>query len=319
MKFTFIYIYFILSIALILFLLVSCKEATPHDQISLETVELGGEVPMIRTRQTGEDFRGYWYQGKAEVNSYELSQARYGELREGEAALIFVTEPFLPIKQVKADRPGEEGIPVLKLNASKKFLTGIYPYSIMESTFSPIRTTDRPIKNTLSVQEWCGQVYVQLNNREGFELESHSYFESEADQSFRLPEHYLESEVWNLIRIDPSELPLGEFKMIPSFEYSRLYHREIKAYQASGKIAKEGSNSMYSLHYPELGRTLSITFETDFPHGIQAWEETRSDGYRSDAREWSTKAKLKKRLLIPYWQLNANKDLVYRDSLELSR
>ena len=79
-----------------------------------------------------ERFGRYWYQGKAELTRYELRQARYGEIHSGEAVLIFVTEPFLPDRQVKLERADpSKGVTVLKLNAVRKFFTGIYPYSLM--------------------------------------------------------------------------------------------------------------------------------------------------------------------------------------------
>ena len=63
------------------------------------------------------DFNDYWYAGKAEITRYELQQARYGELRKGDAVLIFVTEDFLTDKQVKYEF-GDSGkaTSVLKLN-----------------------------------------------------------------------------------------------------------------------------------------------------------------------------------------------------------
>ena len=67
-------------------------------------------------------FGSYWFQGKAELTSYTLSQARYGELHPGEAILIFVTEDFSRKKQVKLDDPaaaGADKVPVLKLNFEK--------------------------------------------------------------------------------------------------------------------------------------------------------------------------------------------------------
>ena len=78
------------------------------------------------------EFGSYWFQGKAELTSYDLEQARYGELHKGEAVLIFVTEDFSRRKQVKLDdpakAPADDKQPVLKLNFEKKFLSGIYPY-----------------------------------------------------------------------------------------------------------------------------------------------------------------------------------------------
>ena len=87
------------------------------------------------------NFNSYWYQGKAELTSYNLEQARYGEMREGQAVLIFVTEDFSKSKQVKLDNPGAAGDDaekVLKLNMTKKFDTGLYPYSMMSSVFTPV-------------------------------------------------------------------------------------------------------------------------------------------------------------------------------------
>ena len=41
-----------------------------------------------------DEFADYWYRGQAEITSYDLEQARYGELRSGTAVLVFVTEDF---------------------------------------------------------------------------------------------------------------------------------------------------------------------------------------------------------------------------------
>ena len=87
-------------------------------------------------------FGDYWYQGKAEITSYEMEQARYGEIRKGHAVLIFVTEDFSKSKQVKLDNPQkdpEDAVKILKLNFVRKFITGIYPYSIMTSVFTCFR------------------------------------------------------------------------------------------------------------------------------------------------------------------------------------
>ncbi|MEC8831778.1 MAG: septum formation inhibitor Maf, partial [Bacteroidota bacterium] len=160
-------------------------------------------------------FKKYWYAGEAEITSYQLSQARYGEIRDGKAVLIYVTEPFLPEEQVKANNSNPENVSVLKLNATKKFMTGIYPYSIMSSTFYPVYDNQHAIKTSLSVQEWCGHVYSQLNNRDKFEFTSHSYFEGEADQAFSMEKVILENEIWTKIRINPDNLPVGDISIIP--------------------------------------------------------------------------------------------------------
>ena len=123
---------------------------------------------LLASPSSAVPFGDYWYRGKAEVTSYRLQQARYGQIREGDAVLIFVTEPFSESRHVKLDRPGEAGgdaVTVLKLNATRKFLTGIYPYSMMTSVFTPIDANSdaRAIKITTSSQEWCGHTFTQLN------------------------------------------------------------------------------------------------------------------------------------------------------------
>jgi hypothetical protein len=267
------------------------------------------------TRLVSPEFKQYWYAGVAEVSSYELQQARYGELRKGEATLIFVTEPFDPVKQVKADRQGPSTTSVLKLNRVRKFLTGVYPYSIMTSIFYPVSLQSHALKITTSVQEWCGHVYAQLNNRGAFEVDSRSYFESEADQSLSLEKNILEDELWTLLRIDPGEIPTGTLELIPSLEYLRLKHHPIKSYTAHITLSRGGSQGgELTLTYPKLNRTLRIQFATAFPHRIEGWTET----YPSGDGELTSTARLKRTIRSPYWQKNRNSDTPLRDSLGLS-
>jgi hypothetical protein len=262
-----------------------------------------------------EEFKKYWYAGDAELTSYKLEQARYGELREGHAVLIYVTEPFLPDKQVKADGSNPGNISVLKLNSTKKYLTGIYPYSIMTSTFYPVHDNQHAIKVSNSVQEWCGPVYAQINNRDMFEFTSHSYFEKEADQNLKLEKAILENELWNRIRISPGDLPVGDVMMIPSLEYIRVGHKEMKAYSTSATLSEDGAVSSYEIHYPELERTLTITFSNTFPYSIESWSESHKSGFGANARLLTTTATKNKTLKTPYWQKNGNKDVFLRDSL----
>jgi len=173
-------------------------------------------------------FQEYWHQGKAEISRYELHQARYGESHDGYAVMIFVTEDFLADLQVKKERGDGEGYPVLKLNATRNFVTGIYPYSLMTSVFTEVRFdgVETP-KVTFTSQEWCGQVYMQLNlGKDGYRARIHSYFQNEADQDRQLPRAVLEDELWTAIRVAPNHLPTGDFQMIPSLQYLRLMHRE---------------------------------------------------------------------------------------------
>ena len=120
---------------------------------------------LLPERTLSEEFKGYWFNGEAEITSYKLDQSRYGESREGTAVLIYVTEEFLPEAQVKASTKSDKTIPILKMNATKNFNTGIYPYSIMQSTFYPISNNQHAIKVSSSIQEWCGHVFTQIENR----------------------------------------------------------------------------------------------------------------------------------------------------------
>lgn len=313
MKFSVLYGYFFLSLSLILLLFTSCEKKV--DKIA-EPKAAAVELPPARPLTSA--FRDYWYQGKAEITSYELQQVRYGEVREGKAVLVFVTEPFEATKQVKADRPNGESVSVLKLNATRKFLTGIYPYSIMSSTFYPVGDNQHALKLTNSVQEWCGQVYTQLNNREEFEIQAFSYFESEGDQELRLPKTLLENELWTKLRIAPDDLPQGDFEVVPALEYIRLKHIPFQAYKAKAKlIRKEDSMSTYTLKYPDLKRTLEIEFSSAFPHEIESWTETYIDGYGPNAGLMSSTAKRINRINSPYWSQNSNVHLPLRDSLGL--
>jgi len=292
----------IFLIVVLLLLGVSCKnnDLTKENKVADSNVKY---------RNLSKQFKNYWYSGEAEITSYTLQQARYGEIREGHAVLIFVTEDFLPSEQVKANTQSPENISVLKLNATKNFNTGIYPYSIMQSTFYPLSTEEHAIKISSSIQEWCGQTYMQLNNRAKFEINSHSYFQGEADQNSQLEKTFLENELWTQLRINPKQLPTGDLQIIPSFEFISLKHVELKPYQANAVL----STASYTIEYPELDRALIINFNKEFPFEIVSWSES----FNSGPEKLTTKATKLEAMKSPYWSKNSNKDAVLRDSLKL--
>lgn len=303
----------ILLIGIITFpLLNSCKEANAE---TLETLSITKSKTEVLAPKTilSKEFNDYWYTGEAEITSYKLEQARYGEIRDGKAVLVFVTEDFLPEVQVKADNYSKNNTPVLKLNTTKNFNTGIYPYSIMQSTFYPVTNNQHALKISASVQEWCGHVYSQLNNRETFEVRSHSYFQSEADQSFSLEKTWTENELWIKLRIDPTRLPIGELQIIPSLEYTSLRHKTIKSYNAIASL----KNGTYTISYPELNRMLKINFNTNFPFDILGWEETTVSGFGASAQTLTTKATKLESIKSAYWRKNHNADEGLRDTLKL--
>ena len=277
--------------------------------ISCKNQENFESVARAQPRELSQHFKDYWYSGEAEITSYTIEQPRYGELRKGKAVLIYVTEDFLPKVQVKANNTSPDNIPVLKLNTTKNYSTGIYPYSIMTSAFLPLNAKNHAIKVTNSTQEWCGQIYTQLNNRGEFYVEGHSYFDGEADERYTLPRGTVEDEIWALLRVDPNELPQGAKKIIPSIEYLRLHHLELRPYKANCTL----TTSSYSIEYPELSRTLTINFEAEFPYQITGWSERFPDG----GREMTATATRVKSLKTPYWKQNAEKYSSLRDSLGL--
>ncbi len=284
--------------------------------------------------QAPKDFNGYWYGGKAELTSYALNQARYGELNSGEAVLVFVTEPFSRSKQVKLDdgpAAGADAVPVMKLNLEKKFLTGIYPYSLLMSTFTPANrdTLQDALKVTTTVQEWCGHAFMQVNNRaDSLHVQSFSYFESEGDRAYRLPKVLIEDELWTWIRLNPSLLPTGEKTLLPSVFYQRLRHTDGQPRKANLSLSKVvnpefGTDSLmkYSIVYAEPDRELHIYFHAQFPYEIEGWEEIYLSGWPGTApgeNRLTTRAKKMATLRTDYWIHHFNVDRAMRKDLGLS-
>ena len=267
-------------------------------------------------------FGDYWYQGEAELTSYTLEQARYGEVHPGHAVLIYVTEPFSKSKQVKLDRAGqtpEDEVTVMKLNFTKNFNTGIYPYSMMASVFTPIERADHPhtLKVTTTSQEWCGHTFMQLNHMDaGYRAEVRSYFESEGDQNLTVPAALLEDELWTIIRLNPDGLPTGEIELLPGTMFQRLGHVESKVQRAIATLTDapdQPDQQVYTLTYPDLGRTLAIRFNKAFPFEIEGWTETRGTG----ARSLTTRATRNERMMLDYWARNGLADAPLRAELGL--
>lgn len=265
-----------------------------------------------------DQFGQYWFQGKAEINSFDLAQFRYGEAREGEAVLIFVTEDLSGKKQVKLDDPeaaGRDAVKVLKLNKTKDFVTGIYPYHMMLSVFTPVFDPGSALKLTASSQEWCGQTFTRIN-RSGNDYRGQlfSYFETEGDQSFKI-KALPEDDLWNLIRINPNQLPTGTVDLIPGLLDQRLTHRPYQAEEATVSLAESGQNfQQLTVEYAHGKRILKIRFYNYFPYEITGWEEIRifDDGTRE-----TTTAERKGMLQVDYWTKNKLEDESYRKELKL--
>lgn len=284
--------------------------------------EAGEKALLTESRvERSPEFYAYWNKGLAELSTYALEQARYGEMRSGEAVLIFVTEPFLKEKQVKADNasdPGQEQ--VLKLNFSRKFLTGIYPYSVLTSTFTPTGLEDAGsmLKATTSVQEWCGHTFTQINrSKNTYTMREFSYFESEGDSEFTFSDVLSEDELWSLIRIDPSAIPTGDVRILPSQVHQRFNHIEPAVYHASISLEKSDSLTYCVVQYRDIERSLRIGFLPEFPFEIEYWEETSRSGWGNEAPLLTTTGRRIERSLIDYWNRNHNGDDSLRVSLGL--
>lgn len=281
------------------------------------------QLPSIPDKKK---FDAYWYAGKAEITSYALNQARYGENHEGHAVLVFVTEDFSKSKLVKINDPSNAGadrVPVLKLNFTKKFNTGIYPYSMMLSVFTAVDLAKhtQSLKASMSSQEWCGHVYSSYDLKGNtYKVTTHSYFEDEANSEEKISGDLLEDEIWTRIRLNPKSLPQGTKNLIPSSMYVRLLHIENKAYEAQlvyKAISEVDSLSSYQVTYPELDRSLTIYFEKSFPYRIISWKETHYSGWGAQRKKLTTTAQLKKAIQTDYWNKNSNADRGLRKELGL--
>ncbi|MEM8868629.1 MAG: hypothetical protein AAGC73_10225 [Verrucomicrobiota bacterium] len=256
--------------------------------------------------------KDFWFSG-AEINKYTLTQIRYGEEHPGHAEFIFVTEPFLTTEQVKHEYGPGDSVNILKLNALRTFNTGLYAYRTMTSTFQPIDLEAFPhaLKTNTTVQDWCGQVFQQVNKTEaGWRGELRSYFQTEGDADFELDAIWIEDELWTRLRLDPKSLPTGKFKLVPGAILTRFTHRPIQPENAVATLKDRGELTSYIIRYPEMERKLIIRFDTKFPHIIREWEEHEPAG--------KTKAILTHRIMnSQYWSRNKPGDSDQRRSLGL--
>ncbi len=274
----------------------------------------------------GETFWSYWGDGKAELSGYDLEFPRYGEIRNGTAVLIFVTEPFTVEPRVKADGPNAETgtlFQVMKLNLVRDFPTGIYDYNTMTSTFVGLEPfaglpAGAPAKVTFSSQEWCGQVWEQaIFHRDRIDLVSHSYFGAEADRSFsiaRTAELWTEDQLFHWARgfaLPASSDGPVKLPMIPSLLQTRLSHepvetREVVLRRDLRAESVEVPAGVFETSVQQAvvsgGPTWTFWVESAPPHRIVKWEtdDGESGVLRGSAR-------------LPYWKMNGS---AYRDALK---
>ncbi|MDX1476146.1 MAG: hypothetical protein R3301_00525 [Saprospiraceae bacterium] len=288
---------------------------------ALAGCQTDAQPPGASVDQTA--FNDYWYSGDAELTSYSLEQARYGQQHPGTAVLIFVTEDFSRAKHVKLDRPQnhpDDAVSVLKLNGTRQFNTGVYQYNMMQSVFTPVSSNRDPhtMKVTMSSQDWCGQSFLQLNRADkGYRLQLFSYFESEGDQDRLIKADLLEDEIWTRLRLAPQALPTGEIEIIPGAFYSRLSHTPMRPEKAVASMTTKDGLYVYAIRYNNLDRELIIRCQADFPHVIEGWSERYTSGFGADARVLETTATRINTIKLDYWRHNDLNDAALRSQLGL--
>lgn len=155
-------------------------------------VAVSPKGPVAAAKPYDTTFWDTWGDGYAEVSTYDFQTPRYGEMREGESILIFVTETMSERQRVKADpgkNPKTDEFPVMKMNWQKNFQTGIYDYSEMLSGFLGMgevagRALGTLAKLTWSRQEWCGHMFQEALFDSGkIRVRGMSYFDGDGDLS----------------------------------------------------------------------------------------------------------------------------------------
>ncbi len=270
------------------------------------------QINEVEKLELSKDFKSYWYGGEAEIAYYDLSRSRYAENREGEMYLIFVTEDFNPKLQVKAENKKSTSVSHFKLNWHQNFPTGIYDYSLMQSTFLSLTEKKNATKLVSSMQEWCGQSYLQLNHHgKHYKAKLHSYFENLNDDYFRIQQGFTENQLLLNLRINPiiDDVPQH---MIPNLDYLQLYQKEVKSYAVEVKQSKNDSIINTQIHFPDLNRKVEIQQRNEFPYLIQLWKET----IQVNGNEFVSHAKLVNSMKVDYWNKNKEKDLILRQSLK---
>jgi hypothetical protein len=270
----------------------------------------------------GPEFGKYWYAGEAELTSYRLDQARYGEMHSGTAMLMFVAEDFSTTALTKSDGNNGPKMPVLKVNFEKKFVTGVYPYSMLLTTASPVDVAKHPLplKVSMTCQEWCGSTYTQLNLENGkYAMTEHSYFPGEGDQTKSLKGALSEDAIWTRLRIAPDQLPMGNFDLIPGMFYARLRHKALEVVQAVATRPASDSLGLkiYQIDYADGSRQLKIWYDEKFPYGIAKWEENYEEGWGPDAKRFTTTAVRMVTKKMAYWDRHTNADRILRTEMGL--
>lgn len=278
------------------------------------------DLPAEPNASASSQFWDHWGDGKAELSVYRGEMSRYGELRDAEVVLIYVTEQHSRESWVKDQRaPDEKSLQVMKLNHIARFRTGIYPYSVMTSTFSPVDDYGtfrfQPFKSTLTAQEWCGHVFHGLwIGADEFTSQMHSYFAREEDERAIIDTPkgtlYEDALFVQLRGLDGAFNNGGDWSgtLVPRLWVRRKKHESLRPVDA--EITREDSDydgtpvTRFTLRYEDQTATFDVAKEP--PHLLLRW--TRSDG---------TQMKMVGSERLPYWKLNRPGDQSYLEELDI--
>jgi hypothetical protein len=260
-----------------------------------------------------------WGDGFAEISTYQLAMPRYGEMRDGESILIFVTETFSERQRVKSDpgrNPKADEFPVMKLNWQRNFQTGIYDYSEMLSSFLGLapaggRTAGTLAKATFSRQEWCGHMFAQaLFDPSRIRTSGASYFDGDSDLSQTLetrPNAMPEDALLFWARgMAPPFLQPGESQDVPfltglrsardahqPLAWSRINLSRNRTLQRIDVPAGEFDVEVYSAQLPNA-KSYVFFVEREMPHRILRWQFSSGETAELIATD-----------RMKYWELNA--------------
>ena len=266
------------------------------------------------------EFWGHWGDGRAELSGYRVTLDRYGEARNAELSLIYVTEPHdrrTWVKDDSAEAPVR--VEVLKLIRSMHFVTGIYPYNVTASAFSPVDgwTDERfqPVRLNLDVQEWCGSVTHRVLPGAGrLRPIRLSYFADEGEtlREIGVPKDTLYEDAL-LIQLRELDGPFHEGEawegfVVPELWGLRTNRRSLEPVPA--RIDRADATRVgepvtrFRLETGDYWRTYDV--ETAHPRRVLAWETSTGE-----------KAEILGTERLAYWRLNARGDEQHRGALGL--
>ena len=297
----------------------SSVAASGADPLFSDLEDFTGLPPEPRRNASG-GFWDHWGDGRAELSGYRVTLDRYGEPRVAQLSLIYVTEPHDRRTWIKDDRAeAPNRVEVLKLIRSMQFMTGIYPYFVMGSTFAPVDSWGnerfQPVRINLDVQEWCGSVSQRVfPGRDGVRSVRLSYFEDEGEtrRQMDLGEGTLYEDAL-LIQLRELDGPFHESEdwegqMVRELWSLRTGHAAIQPVRARITRSEETREGVpvtrFRLEAGEYWRTYDV--ERAEPRRVLGWKTSTGES-----------AEILRTERLSYWQLNQPGDERYRESLGL--